>query len=66
VPNADPAGIRDQLELRAFSPESLVLLLDRERAHSVQSPNGELLGVARAIAGAAAEPKAGTLPVRGM
>ena len=66
VPHADPPGARDQLELRAFRPESLVLFFDRERRHSVQSPNGVLLGVARAVAGTAAEPNAGTLPVRRM
>jgi hypothetical protein len=64
APHADPSGARDQLELRAFSPESLVLFVDRKRTHSGQSPNGELLGVARAIDGAAVEPRAGTLPVR--
>jgi hypothetical protein len=64
VPHADPSGARDQPKLRAFSPESLILFLDRKRAHSDQSPNGELLGVARAIDGAAVEPRAGTLPVR--
>jgi hypothetical protein len=63
-PHADPSRAREQIELRAFSPESVVLFLDRKRTHSGQSPNGELLGVARAIDGAAVEPRAGTLPVR--
>jgi hypothetical protein len=64
APHTDPSRACDQLELWAFSPESLILFLDRKRKHSDQSPNGELLGVARAIDGTAVEPRAGTLPVR--
>jgi hypothetical protein len=66
LPYADPLRMHDQLELRAIRPQFLILLVDRQGAHRTQSPQGLLLGVARAVAGTATEPSAGMLPLRGM
>jgi hypothetical protein len=65
-PNTDPSRLQNKLELRAFRPESPILLLNRKRPHGAYSPNGVLLGVDRAIEGTAVDPKAGMLPVRRM
>jgi len=65
-PGAKPLGVCDKLELRAFRPQPSVLLDNREWAHSNQSPQGLLLGVARAVAGIAVDPSAGMLPSRRM
>jgi hypothetical protein len=37
-PDAHPAGVRDKTELRAFRPQSLILLLDRQRTHRSLTP----------------------------
>lgn len=66
LPHAEPLGMRNQLELRAFSPQQSVLLKNRKRTHSNQSPHGLLLGVARAADGIAVDPRAGMLPSRRM
>jgi hypothetical protein len=66
LPHTYPLRVRGQLELRAIRPQFLILLVDRQRTHRTQSPQGLLLGVARAVAGTAAEPSAGMLPLRGM
>jgi len=34
-PNTDPAGVRNKAKLRAFSPQSLILLFHTERRHRV-------------------------------
>lgn len=65
-PGPHPSDVTHKPELRALSPQRLVLPFDRQRLHQLQSPQGLLFGVGRAAAGTAADPSAGMLPARRM